>query len=141
MGEYVAPKFEIRGKRTIELSFVGRVTLAAPTGPHWTIVSRSIPYPFRLTEVEMVFTDDALNLIRHYWLYSHDTNTSISDVPSGNNLFSRESPTPYFIGRGIIKRLRCSIEVPEADMFIKLHTHNLTTGPYDINASCIIEEI
>ena len=141
MPRYVAPKYELKDRRSVELSFVGRVTLAAPTGPHLTIVSRRIPYPFRVTQVNMVFTDDALNLVRHYWLHSSEPSTSIVAVPSGINLFSREAPLPYFIGRGIIKRLRCSVPVLETDQHIKLHTNNTGTTPYDIDCSCIIEEL
>lgn len=141
MSPYIAPKLTVKGKHAVELSFVGRVGIAAPTGPHWTIVSSRLMYPFRLTQVTMVFTDDALNLVRHYWLHSGEHSTSIASVPSGTNLFARESPTGYFIGRGIIKRLRCNIEVPEEGEFIKLHTHNTGTTPYDINCSALIEEL
>lgn len=135
------PRMTAISKRTIELSFVGTVTLAAPTGPHWTMVSRAIPYPFRLKQVQMIFTDDALNLVRHYWLYSNAPRRSIASVPSGDNFFAREAPTPYFIGRGIIKRVRSNIEVPDTGRFILLHTHNLSPAAYAFNCSCIIEEL
>ena len=137
MSPYVAPKMDMKGKRVLEIPFVGLVA----AGAHLTLVSSPIPFPFRITELKMVYTDDAQSLVRHYWLLSPNRNVSTSSVASGSNLLARQAPTDYYIGKALAKRILCNVEVTDIPMHIKVHTLNGAPTPYYINCSCTIEEL
>lgn len=132
---YKAPKFELKPRRVAEIPFRG--PLAA--GAHLTLLSGRIMYPFKVTQVKMIFTDEANNWIVHQWHVGRTESRPSTGPPSGENIFGRESPTASFVGKAIIRVVPCNIEFPEAGMFIQFYTFN--TGPYayEINASCTVE--
>lgn len=137
MEKFKAPTFEMVAKRVAELPFSGPIA----AGAMLSLVSGMITYPFRITRVKMIFTEDANNWIVHEWYVSANRSVSTTGRPSGVNIFGRESPVSSFIGKAIIRKVQCSIEVREGRQYIKLYTNN--TGPYlyQINGTITIEEI
>ncbi|TKJ36874.1 hypothetical protein CEE36_11345 [candidate division TA06 bacterium B3_TA06] len=133
--EYKAPKMVFQPRRVAEIPFRG--TIAA--GLMRTLVSGKIMYPFRITKVKMIFTDDANNWIRHGWYTGRTRSQPETGPPTGMNIFGRESPVADFIGKAIIRVVPCNIEFPEGGEIIHFYTNN--TGPYayERNASCSIE--
>jgi len=135
--KYVAPKFELLTKRTVEIPFTSIIN----TLTHLTLVSGMIPYPFRILQCKMIFTDDANNLVQHAWLTSGNISVSTTGLPSGDNIFGVESPTAVFIGKGIIRRVNTNIEFISPRLYIKLYTYNGLGYAYRINCSIIIQEL
>lgn len=132
---YKAPKMKLEPRRVAEIPFRG--TIAA--GAFDTLVSGRIGYPFRITQVKMIFTDDANNWIRHQWRVGRTRSQPATGPPSGTNIFGRESPTATFIGKAIIRVVPCNIEFPTGDRIIHFYTHNSGPYAYERNASCTIE--
>ena len=136
MPKYIAPRFDLLEKRYVELNFESNVL----TGAHLTLVTGAISYPFRVVLAKMVFSNEANNLVRVYWLTSTDNSTSIVGVPTGDNIFGRENPTQYFVGKAIIKRLNVNVSIPERNLYIKCHIHNTLPYAYRVNNSLVIQE-
>ncbi|NVM22650.1 MAG: hypothetical protein HWN68_12835 [Desulfobacterales bacterium] len=134
---YTAPKFDLLDKRLVELNFEGLVG----AGAHLTLPIPSISYPFRILQAKMVFTNEANNLVRVYWLTSTDNNPSTVAVPTGDNIFGKENPTQYFVGKAIIKRVNANVIIPDRNIFIKCHINNTLAYAYRVNNSLIIQEI
>jgi len=132
---FKAPKFELAPRRVAEIPFRGTIT----AGLMRTLVSGKIMYPFRITKVKMIFTDDANNWIRHAWYTGRTRSQPTTGPPTGMNIFGRESPVADFIGKAIIMVVPCLIEFPEGGEIIHFYTNN--TGPYayERNASITIE--
>lgn len=137
MSRYMAPKMTLKTKRIIEIPLVGLVA----AGAHLGLVSSPIPFPFRVTQIKMVFTDDAQNLVRYYPLVSSNRNVSTTSVSDGENLLARQSPVNYFIGKALAKTINCNVEVPETNMHLKVHTLNGAPTPYYTNVTIRIEEL
>ena len=135
---YRAPKFELSDKRQVELNFEGLVGAGA-----WLtfVPCPRIPYPFRVVLAKMVFTNEANNLVRVYWLTSTDDNPSTTGIPTGDNIFRKENPIQYFVGKAIIKRINANVEIPERNMFIKCHINNTLPYAYRVNNSLVIQEL
>jgi len=132
---YKAPKMRFAPRRIAEIPFRG--TIAA--GVFNTLVSGRIAYPFRITEVKMIFTDDANNWIRHGWYVGRNRSQPTTGPPTGVNIFGRESPVADFVGKAIIRVVPCNIEYPEGGMIIHFYTQNSGPYAYERNASCTIE--
>ena len=132
---YKAPKFEMKPRRVAEIPF--RATILA--GVFNTLHSGLISYPFRITQVKMIFTDDANNWIRHGWYTNRSRAQSATGPPSGLNIFGRESPVADFIGKAIIRVVPCNIEYPDGMQYIHFYTDNSGPYAYERNASCTIE--
>lgn len=134
---YVAPKFNIDDKRQVELNFEGLVG----AGAHLTLVTSKISYPFRVVLAKMIFTNEANNLVRVYWLIAGDGSTSTTSIAGGDNIFGRENPTQYFVGKAIIKRVNANVKVEERDRYIKCHIYNTLPYAYTVNNSLTIQEL
>ncbi len=134
---FKAPKFELKPRRVVEIPFRG--TLAA--GTMVTLNSGRITYPFRVTKVKMIFTDEANNQVIHSVHVLGNPYTSTTQAPTGDNLFGRESPTASFVGRSIIRVVPCNVEYPEGRRYIAFFTNNTSPYAYDFNGSVTIEEI
>ena len=132
---YKAPKFEMRPRRVAEIPFRGPIA----AGGHNTLISGRIMYPFRITQVKMIFTDDANNWIIHQWKVNRSRSQPTTGPPAGINIFGRESPTASFVGKAIIRVVPCYIEYPEGDLIIHFYTHNTSPYAYERNASITIE--
>jgi len=134
---YIAPKFTLAAKRAAIIPFSATIL----AGTLETIVSTTIPFKFRITLIEMVFSHGTGNLVEHGWFI--DRNVSVSDTgfPSGTNLFARDSATTLFTGDGIIRRIPMNYEVNEEGMHIKLYTNNPLAVDYVVNASIAIQEL
>lgn len=139
MARFEAPKFEAARKRVLELVFSGRVTPVAPAT--LTIVSGLITYPFRITNVKMIFTDDANNLITHQWFVA--TNPSVADpaAPSGTDIFLGTPPVSNFAGKAIIRNVMCNIEVRQRSTYLKLYAVSTSPYAYFVNCTITIEEL
>ena len=133
--EFKAPKFALEARRVVEIPFYGSIG----AGAFLTLVSNRISYPFRVTRLKMIFDELANNLVTHQWLTSGNRNVSTTGPPSGDLIGRRESTTPTFTGRGLIRVVDLNDEYPEGDLFIKLYTFNGLGVAYPINASCTIE--
>jgi len=130
--KFVAPKFDLKARRVVTIPF--RANLA--TASDICDATNLITYPFRIIEVEMIFTDDSNHLIEHVWLVGRSyvgfaATTPIAGLPGIDNLFRRESPAAVFRGRSIIRRVPCNFEFPEGMMRVHLYTRNY--GPYALD--------
>jgi len=134
---FKAPKFELAPRRVVEIPFSGPIA----AGVFDTLDSGRIMYPFRITQVKMIFTDEANNWIRHEWRVSARARQSATEPLSGRNIFGPESPTASFVGKGIIRVVPCNIEFPEGGVIIHFYTQNLGPYIYERNASVTIEEM
>jgi len=134
---YKAPVLNLESKRIVEIPFTGTVGANAQI----TLVSNMITYPFRVTQARMIFDRNARNLIRHYWLHSGEREESTTGLPSGDNIYSRETSLGYFIGQATVRIANSSIDVLEGKRFIKLHTVSTLGVAYNISASITIQEI
>jgi len=88
----------------------------------------------------MVFRNDTGHLLRLYILVSRDTTVSTGVPPADTNVFAPFSPTAFFLGEGIIKRVTCDHLVDEEEKYVKLHAINGCAWAQTINASVTIEE-
>lgn len=134
---FTVPKFVMERKRTVDLNFSGAVA----AGAFLSIVGGSIGYPFRVVKASMVFTDDANNLIQHSWYVARDRGVSVTGPPSGSNIFGRENPTAFFVGKALVKTIVTNIEFEEVPVYVKLYTANTGTYVYTINCSLTIQEL
>lgn len=134
---FVAPEFKPVTKRVAQIPFVA--TIGATT--QLTLVSNRVPFKYRVISAEIVFRDDAANLLQIYILVSGNTNTSTTGVPPDPNVFSQYSPSPYFVGEGVIKKAECSVQAPDGYPYVKVHAVNLNAYAQTINATVTIEEI
>ena len=130
------PRIRISTKQLYTLPFSGTVALATQL----TLLSSPIPFPFIVKSAEMVFSDEAMNQVRHYWLWADNDTVSTIAVPDGLNIFSRLAPTGYFIGHALIRRVEANLRINSIGARIKLHTNNLLNSAYDISASMTIQE-
>lgn len=131
-----APSFISGGKRRIAIPFSSAI--AASVG--LTLVSGRIGFPFRIVEVEIVFRDDTANLMQIWVLTSSNTSISVMTPPPDNNVFSPFSPSGFFLGEALVKRLSINYMPLEGDDIIKVHAQNVCTWPQTVNVSVTIEE-
>lgn len=131
------PDFRLLTKRTVEIPFAGAVA-----GTSWlTLVTNRITYPFRILRAKMVFGQNANNLVQHYWLISTNSSTSITGVPSGDNIFSREAPVGYFAGHLTVRIADANLEYRETGLYVKLVTYNGNAAAYNLDCSLVIQEL
>ena len=134
---FKAPEFKMEAKRQVEISFQGNVL----AGVHLTLVKGPMNYPFKVLQVKMIFTPEANNQVRHYWLIDSSNVTSTTAVPPGTNLFEKEDPTLYFVGKAVVRVVHTDIEYEKPRRFIRCHTNNTSGLPYDVNCSIVIQEL
>lgn len=132
---FKAPRFELEKKRVVEIPFYGSIG----AGAYLTLHSNLITYPFRVTRLKMIFDELANNQVIHRWFTSGNRGVSTTGPPSGSGIATRETPTPTYVGRGIIRVVNLNAEYPDGDLYIKLYTYNGLGVAYTINASCTIE--
>lgn len=134
---FKAPVLDLESVKVVEIPFSGLVG----AGAQLTLVSNMITYPFRILQCKMVFDRNARNLVHHYWLYAGDREGSTTGVPSGDNIYQKETPLGYFLGESLVRTVNSAIDILEVRRFIKLHTVNGLAVGYYINASITIQEI
>lgn len=135
--KFEIPVFELLPKRQVELPYHGTVAAGATL----IIASGRITYPFKIIRAKMTFSEEANNLIRHGWYVSTSDAVTTGGIPSGINIFGRESPTAFFAGKGTIKTINTNVEYPEGNLFILLYTVNGCAYAYYIDASITIQQI
>lgn len=134
---FKVPEFKLVSKRVSEIPFSGSIGTLT-----WlTLLSTKIPYPFRVVQAKMIFPDAANSLVRHYWHVSPTPVSSTTQELLIENIFGRESPNPFFIGKAVIKTVNCSVEYPAGNLYLILHTYNGLPIAYIINCSIVIQEM
>lgn len=134
---FQVPPLKLEPKRQAEIPFRGTVG----AGVFLTLVSGLISYPFRIIQVKMIFTDVANHLVEHRWFVDTNINQPTTGFPTGQNLFSRESPSAGFRGKALIRVVPCNLEFPDGDLRIILGTQNLSNYAYIFDCSCTIQEL
>lgn len=124
-------------KRILTIPFMAN--LAANTNV--TLLAGKIPFRYRVTEAEIVFRDDANNLLLIYIFVSKSATLSTTTPPPDSNVFSQFSPTPYFIGENLVKHVNCVYDVQDGEYYIKVYASNLNAYAQTVNVTVKIEEI
>jgi hypothetical protein len=131
-------KISLTGKKSYTIPLSGAV--GAGPGVGQTLVAGPISFRYRIKGAEVVFRDDAANLLWVYLLTSRDTTTSPGGPPADTNLLAPFGPTSYLLGEGLIKRLPLDYS-PEADQkYVKVHALNGCAYAQTINVTVEIEE-
>jgi hypothetical protein len=133
---FVAPEFKPVTRRVAQIPFTATVGAATQL----TLVSSRITFKYKVTAVEIVFRDDAANLLQIYVLVSGNVNVSTTGVPPDPNVFSQYSSTPYFVGEGVVKKAECNVQAPDGYDFVKVHANNLNAYAQTVNVTVRIEE-
>jgi hypothetical protein len=110
-------------------------------GTNNTIIAGQISFRYRITEVEIVFQDNANNQLLVYVLVSKNSNISTTTVPPDYNIFSEFATTPYIVGEGMIKHIDVNHEVEDGEVYIKIYASNLNTYAQVVNVTVKIEEV
>jgi hypothetical protein len=106
-----------------------------------TVLAGKIPFWYRVTQAEIVFRDDANNLLLIYVFVSRTPSLSDSSPPPDSNVFSQYSSTPYFVGEGLVKHVECNYVVQDGEAYIKVYAANLNAYAQTVNVTVTIEEI
>jgi hypothetical protein len=126
-------------RMTYTLSFAGPI--GAGPGVGLTRVAGPIRFRYRIKGAEVVFRNDAQNLVLVYLLVSRNNTTSPTAPPPDMNLLSPFAPTTFLIGEGLIKRVKLDY-IPDSDQqYLKVHAINGCTYPQTMNATIEIEEV
>lgn len=121
----------------VDLPFHGTIGAGATV----KIASGKINYPFKVVKAEMTFTEEANNLVQHGWYTQTNPEVTGTGVPSGVNIFGRESPVAFFAGKGTVKKIDTNIEYGQSGLYIILYTFNGCTYAYYIDASITIMQL
>jgi len=132
------PKINLTGKRTFTVALSGVV--GAGPGVGQTVVAGPFSFPFRIKGAEVVFRDDAANLVWMYLLIARDNNTSPGGPPADTNLLSPVVPTAYLLGENLIKRINLDYVAESDQRYIKAHALNGCAYAQTINVTVEIEE-
>jgi hypothetical protein len=124
-------------KRVLTLPFMA----ALPANTNITILAGKIPFRYRIIEAEIVFRDDTNNNLLIYVFASRTNNFGTASPPPDTNVFSQYSSTPYFLGEGLIKNVKCSYTAEDGEYYIKVYASNLNAYAQTVNATVTVEEI
>jgi hypothetical protein len=123
-------------KRTDTIPFMS--TLGA--GLQQTYVSSRIPYRFRIVHTSIVFSFGTGNNLLIYVLASRTTTTSTSTVPPDTPVFSQYSPSPYFVGEGLIKCPPVDFHGELDEAYVKVHAINNSAIAQTVNVTVTVCE-
>ena len=123
-------------KRSSTIPLIG--TLGA--GLQQTYVSSRIPYRFRIVHVSVVFGHGTGNALLIYILSSRTTTASTSTVPPDTPVFSQHSPTPYFVGEGLIKCPPVDYHADSDEQYVKVHAVNNSGVAQVVNVTVTVVE-
>jgi len=132
------PIVNLTPKRTYTVALSGVVGAGPGTGQ--TIVAGPFNFRYRVKGAEVVFRDDADNLLWIYLLIARDNTTSPGGPPADTNLLSPVVPTNYLLGEGLIKRINLDYVAESDQKYIKAHALNGCAYPQTINVTVEIEE-
>jgi len=132
------PPLNLTTKRRFTIPLMGTVGAGPAVG--LTVVAGPITFPFRVVGAEIVFRNDTANLLQIYLLIANNQNTSTGTPPPDRNLFSPNTPTAYFLGESLIKRVVCDSTSAEDEIYIKAHAVNGCAYPQMVNVTVEIEE-
>lgn len=124
-------------KPTYEIPLIGVVGANAQQG----FTSGRITFPFRINGIVVIFGDDHIDNVLHYFLTDETNNVSAANISTGDNVIPPASPTPYFIGHSMIRKIRFIKDFPEGDLFLKVHVVNGNAWAINVNIAFIIEAI
>jgi hypothetical protein len=105
-----------------------------------TLIAGPITFPYRITGLEVVFRNDAANLLQIYPLVSRDRTISAGAAPADTNLIAPFVPTAFLIGEGLIKRVKLNYQPDVDQTYIKIHGLNGCAYAQTISATVEIEE-
>ena len=120
--------------KTVKVPIPFFFTLAANT--QQTLISSPISVNYKIVSVEAHFRDDAAHNLLFYIISSNNRTTSTTTVPSGRNVISELSPTPYLTGEGEIIELELQYEPETNYQYIKTHAQN--NNAYAITGLCVV---
>lgn len=128
---------------TVELKPSYEVPLVGVCGANaqTAIVSGVIVNAFRINGAVVIFGDDHIDNVLHYLLVGDTNNISTTNISEGNNIIPPPSPSRFFIGHSMIRKIHVIREYPKGDKYIKCHVVNNNAYAININSSIIIEEV
>jgi hypothetical protein len=106
-----------------------------------TLIAGPISFRFKVVGAEVVFRDDAANLLQVYLMSSRNVTTSIGGPPADSNLLSPFVATAYLVGEALIKRVALDYEADEGELYIKAHALNLNAYAQTVNVTVEIEAL
>ena len=109
-------------------------------GLQQTFVSSRIPYRFRIVHTSIVFNFGTGNNLLIYIMTSRTTTTSTTSVPPDTPVFSEYSPTPYFVGDGLIKCPPVDFYADADEQYVKVHAVNNSTVAQVVNVAVSVVE-
>lgn len=124
-------------KPTYEIPLSGVIAATAQGG----VASARLRKPFRIHDIIINFGDDHADAVLHYFLTSTNKNISTTNISIGDNVVPAESPTPYYIGHAVLRRVKIIKEFKAGRRFLKVHVVNNNAYAITFNVSFIIEEI
>lgn len=124
-------------KPTYEIPLIGVVGAAAQLG----FRSDKIDISFRINGLKIIFGDDHIDNVLHYFLIGTTDALSAVALSEGTNIFGERAFTPWFIGHSMIRYIKFVKEYPQADRWLKVHVVNNNVYAIQVNASVIVEEI
>lgn len=105
-------------------------------GANVTIVSSKIDIRRKITKIEIHFPDNANDLLRVSAHVDDNETASTTNAPSGTNLISRFSSTPYVIGHGSVVVMDIAYIPSFYQTYIKAYFAN--TNAYAVTATVLI---
>lgn len=124
-------------KPSYEIPLVGVVGANAQTA----FISGRITVPFRVNGIVIVFGDDHVDNVLHYFLTDDTQNISTTSISTGDHLIPISYPNRYFIGHSMIRRVHIIREFPEGGLILKCHVVNNNAYQITVNAAIVVEEI
>ena len=133
----IIPPFKGADKRIMEMNF-SDVVLAGAT---LCLCAGPVPFPFALSLVKMIFTDDANNWIKLNWYVCDSYQPRTTTSPSGTNPFSQAGAGGGFYGVAIERVAYSNMKFPEPGKYIALLIESVSPYDYRMNASAIATEV
>lgn len=124
-------------KPSYEVPLIGLIGANAQGG----IASDIIDVPFRINGLVIVFGDDHVDNVLHYFLVDDTNSVDTTAMSTGRNIISPRSPYPYFIGHSMIRGIKVIREFPEGNYYLKVHVVNNNAYQIQVNVYVIVEEI
>lgn len=123
--------------RKLVIPFCSQV--GATTG--LTLGSSKIDLHYKVTNIEIHFGDDHANNVQISVHIDDNSGTPTATQPSGVNLISRFSPSPYAIGNGETTNLECFYIPSFYENYIKVYANNTNAYAVDVAVYVTIESL
>ena len=134
---YIAPRYELKAKRTAEIPFFATVGANAQL----TILSDQITFQFIVRSILIDFGSDHVDNVLHYVLLSTNRTASVTAVPADTNAFTGLSTIGFAIGDNREKRYYPNVEWRQTRSYVKIHVVNNNPYAVLVKATVTIEEL